>query len=96
MDDVATLGYGVLFILLYLIINGLFSLIPMSLAKKNGRSGCGWFVFSFFFGFLLTLIVVALLGESEEHKKQRIIEEEKLRQEIREQNQSDSEPLITH
>ena len=44
-------------------------------ANKRGRSGFGWFIFSVVFS--------TLLGETEERRRERIIEDEKLRQSLR-------------
>jgi len=57
-------------------------MIPTSMAKKRGRSQFGWFLFSFLLSPILGVIVLACLGETEEKRKRRILEEEKLRQEI--------------
>ena len=57
-------------------------MIPTSMAKKRGHSQFGWFLFSFLLSPILGVIVLACLGETEEKRKRRILEEEKLRQEI--------------
>lgn len=57
-------------------------MIPVSMAKKRGRSQFGWFLFSFLLSPILGVIVLACLGETEEKRRRRIWEEEELRQEI--------------
>lgn len=57
-------------------------MIPMSMAKKRGRSQFGWFLFSFLLSPILGVIILACLGETEEKRRRRIWEEEELRQEI--------------
>ena len=52
-------------------------------ANKRGRSGFGWFIFSVIFSPLLGFIVLLCLGETEEKRRERIIEDEKLRQSLR-------------
>lgn len=62
---------AVLLIMLYV--------IPVKMAKKRGRSQFGWFVFSIFLSPILAMVFLALLGESEEGRHQRIKEEERIR-----------------
>ncbi len=52
-------------------------------AKNRGRNGLGWFIFSVFFSPLLGFIVLLCLGDTEERRKEKIIEDEKLRQTLR-------------
>ena len=58
-------------------------LIPVSMAKKRGRSGSGWFIFSFLLSPILGIIIVACLGETEDKRRERIYEEEEMRRQIR-------------
>lgn len=72
-----------LFLLLCLFILLVFialCMIPTSMAKKRGRSQFGWFLFSFLFSPILGMIILAFLGETEEKRKERIMEEVELRQ----------------
>lgn len=57
--------------------------IPVKMATKRGRSGLGWFIFCLFFSPFLAIIIIALLGETDEKRRERIIEEEKLRNQYR-------------
>lgn len=54
-------------------------MVPVSMAKKRGRSKLGWFLFSFFLSPLLGMIFLACLGETEERRRERLLEEEELR-----------------
>ena len=57
----------------------LLALIPGFIASKKGRSFIGWYIFSVLLSPLIGLIVVLCLGESDEKRRERIIEEEKIR-----------------
>ena len=61
----------------------LFALIPGIIASKKGRSFIGWYIFSILLSPLIGLIVILCLGESDEKRKERIIEEEKIRTSVR-------------
>lgn len=61
----------------------LLALIPGFIASKKGRSFIGWYIFSVLLSPLIGLIVVLCLGESDEKRKERIIEEEKIRNSVR-------------
>lgn len=54
-------------------------MIPASMAEKRGRSQAGWFIFSLFFSPLLAIVIISLLGETEEKRKERLWEEAELR-----------------
>ncbi len=53
------------------------------LASKRGRNVFGWVVLSIFLSPVLGIILLLVLGPSEEKKMERIIWEEKLRKQIR-------------
>ena len=57
----------------------LIGLVPAFIAKNKGRSFMGWYVISILLSPLIGLIAILCLGESDEMRKQRIIEEEKIR-----------------
>lgn len=61
----------------------LLALIPGFIASKKGRSFIGWYIFSVLLSPLIGLIVVLCLGESDEKRRERIIEEEKIRNSVR-------------
>lgn len=61
----------------------LLALIPGLIASKKGRSFIGWYIFSVLLSPLIGLIVVLCLGESDEKRRERIIEEEKIRNSVR-------------
>lgn len=58
--------------------------IPVKMASKRGRSGFGWFIFCLFFSPFLAMLLLAVLGETDKKRRERIIEEEKLRNQYRE------------
>lgn len=53
------------------------------MAEKRGRSYFGWFLFSFIFTFILAIILVLLLGDTDERRREKIIEEEDIRKSYR-------------
>ena len=61
----------------------LFLIVVSTMAKKRGRSRIGWVLLSFIVSPLLVVLALACLGETEEYRINRIIEEEKLRASIR-------------
>lgn len=73
----AVIILAVAFLLIMLII------IPVKMATKRGRSGLGWFIFCMFFSPFLAMLFLAVLGETDEKRKERIIEEEELRNRYR-------------
>ena len=58
---------------------GLPCLIPSYMAEKRGRSGWGWYFFSLLFSFVIGIIVILLLGDTENRRREKILEEEELR-----------------
>lgn len=54
-------------------------IIPVKMANKRGRSAIGWFIFCLVFSPFLAMLFLALLGETDEKRRERIIEEEKLK-----------------
>ena len=74
----------ILLILLLLIVWIGLCMIPASMAEKRGRSKIGWFLLSFFLlSPLLGMFCLLCLGETEEKRKERITEEEELREIVR-------------
>lgn len=73
---------AVIIIVLAILILCVLALVPAHMAKQRGRSFWGWLVFSVFFSCFLGIIFVAALGETDEHRKFRILEEEKWRRGI--------------
>ena len=68
--------FGVLFWVIFVIIVGV-------MAFERGRSVLGWVVLSIFFSPILGIILLLLLGPSEEKKMEQIASEEALRREMR-------------
>lgn len=67
----------------------LFFVTVVKMANKRGRSGLGWFMLSLVTSPFLAMLILALIGETEAKRKERIIEEEELRNLYR--NPSNSE-----
>lgn len=61
----------------------LFMVIVVKMANKRGRSAFGWFILSLITSPFLGILVLALIGETEAKRKERIIEEEELRNRYR-------------
>lgn len=78
MDRGGILALTVVLLILVVFIS--LCMIPTSMAKKRGRSQFGWFLFSFLFSPILGMIFLACLGETDDRRKERIMEEEELRQ----------------
>lgn len=58
-------------------------IIPVKMANTRGRSATLWFIFSLIISPFLVMLFLALLGETDEKRKSRIIEEEELRMRYR-------------
>lgn len=74
--------YGLAFTLIVVFFAALiiaFYVIPVKMANKRGRSTFGWFLFSLIFSPFLAMLFLFLLGETDEKRNERIINEEKLR-----------------
>ncbi len=70
------IALAILFVVILLIM---VYTIPVKMANKRGRSGLGWFVFFLFFSPLLAMLFLALLGETDDRRHERIIEDEEFR-----------------
>ena len=68
---------AVIIILLFILLLFALALIPAHMAKQRGRSYWGWFLFSVLFSCFLGILFVAALGETDEHRMFRILEEER-------------------
>lgn len=69
-------------VILLFIFYLLLCVIPMSMAKKRGRSRFGWFLLSVFTSPLVGMILLAFLGETDERRRERIREEEEIRRSV--------------
>lgn len=67
---ITILGFATIIIALFV--------VTMSMAKKRGRSQFGWFLFSLIFSPILSMILLFLLGETENKRRRRLIDDEKL------------------
>lgn len=67
---------AVILIVLFIFLLCALAFIPAHMAEQRGRSYWGWFFFSVLFSCFLGILFVAALGETNEHRKKRIIEEE--------------------
>jgi len=75
----------VLIALFLLLFVWLCMIIPARMARKRGRSAFGWVVASMIF-WPWAIIVLACLGDTEEVRRQKIIEDEMLRKSVHEDN----------
>ena len=83
------------FFVLLLVVYVALCFCVMNTARRLGRNDVGWFILSFFFTPYFGAIMVACLGETDKKRRERIIEDEELRQNISSRNvYQDSE--ITH
>ena len=73
---IAGLGLGVIIIIgiILFIVHVLICLVPFFMARKRGRSGMLWFVISLCIGWLWTVIILLIVGDTAEKK---IIDAEK-------------------
>lgn len=53
------------------------------MADKRGRSYWGWFIFSVIFTFVLAIIILLLLGDTDDRRMEKIMEEEDIRRSYR-------------
>lgn len=81
-------------VIILLIVTMLFA-IPVKMANKRGRSGFLWFLFSLITSPFVSMLFIYLLGETEEKRQERIIEDEKLRNLYRIPNNGKSENNFT-
>ena len=67
---IAGLGFGVILIILIiaLILHVLIGLVPFFMARNRGRSGILWFVISLCIGWLWTVIILLIVGDTAEKK----------------------------
>lgn len=67
---IAGLGFGVLVIIAIVafIVHVLVCLVPFFMARKRGRSGMLWFVISLCIGWLWTVIILLIVGDTAEKK----------------------------
>ena len=72
----------IIVMLVYVTIISVICIIPVKMANKRGRNSFGWFWFSFFFSPILGALILLLLGETEEKRKQKIIDDQRLRERI--------------
>jgi len=83
-----------MFLLAIIVFFVLLSIIVVKMANKRGRSAFGWFFFSLLISPFLGMIFLALLGETEQRRRDRIIEEEELRLRYRNLNRQDHEKFM--
>lgn len=65
---------------------GLICSIPARMAQKRGRNYFAWLIISLVFSPIIAVILVLLLGETDERRIQKIIEEEEIRKAYRDQS----------
>lgn len=78
------ISLGSLLILLFIVIAVIVLLIiPVKMANRRGRSAIGWFLFSLIFSPFFAMLFLLLIGETDDKRYERIIEEEELRNRYR-------------
>ncbi|MDF9831786.1 hypothetical protein [Parabacteroides sp. PF5-6] len=69
----------IIFIFLITIV---FTFVTASMARKKGRSGLGWFLVACFITPYLSMIILACLGDTEKRRRERMLEDERIRQSV--------------
>lgn len=72
--------------LIILIIGAIYaipSIFVGIMADKRGRSYWGWLIFSYLFTFVLAIIILLLLGDTDDRRMEKIMEEEDIRRSYR-------------
>ena len=67
------------FLALIVVIYLLLCIIPVQMAAKRGRNIMLWFVLAIFTSPFLAILMIACIGETDEKRKERIIQEEEWR-----------------
>lgn len=86
MLQTTALGGGFVFLIILAMAGGLIYLywkLIAIVARKRGRSVWLWFFLSFVISPILVILLLLVLGETDEKHKERIAEEERIRKEIR-------------
>lgn len=68
-----------IFLLIILSLIILYIVIPVKMAHKRGRNGVGWVLITLLTSPLLSIIILACLGETEKKRRTRILEEEEIK-----------------
>lgn len=76
----------ILFLLIVITFLIVLLTIPVKMANRRGRSGIIWFLFSLIISPFLSMLFLFLLGETDEKREERIIQEEILRSQYRNSN----------
>lgn len=82
-------------IILYIVLILIPSFIILNVAEKYGRGGCAWFFLSLLFSPLLIGLLLLAMGETEEKRRERIVEEEKLRNQVKDGTSFDQIQNVT-
>ena len=64
------------------LVSFVLTFVTASLARRKGRSGFRWFIIACFITPYLAMIVLACLGETEDKRMKRILEEEEFKRRI--------------
>lgn len=75
-------------IIVFLVSIVIFIGIVGEAATSKGRSAGAWGTFAFFFSPLVAFLALICLGDTDQRRLEKIKEEEKLRQAIREKNEN--------
>ena len=73
----------VFFIIVFIVLAVISFVIVPRMAKDRGRDGCGWVVLSLIISPIVVIIILFALGETDESRIKRIVQEEELRESIR-------------
>ena len=72
------------FLFLVLFVGNFFlSIFVVIVARREGRSGFGWFLISVLTSFIVALIILACLGDTDDKRQEKIWEEEQWRKQFR-------------
>lgn len=91
------LGSSLLLLLIFIGIAYVL-LIPFfvaAIANKQGRSGVLWFFLSILLNPFFSILILIALGDTDEKRKQKVIEEEQIRMSIRNSVRSNNNPNNT-
>ena len=75
--------FALVLIIIHLIIFYVsFLIVVVNMATDRGRSMSGWLIFSIFYSPMLGMLFLFCLGETEEHKRNRMLNEERIKKAI--------------
>lgn len=83
--DSGVLGtiFAIFFVAIILAVIICLYVIVGKMANKRGRNAAGYIILSLFTSPFIVMIILAILGETDDKREERIIEEEEIRNRIR-------------